>query len=86
MASQSLRPQTQKMGIIFHRDMCVGKNTAQSASVDFCRFAAKVCAQHTVNLLSEKPEVFRQSQKTPPLPKRRRRLWRGQVLDISMLV
>ena len=69
-ASQSSRPQTRKMGTIFHRDMCVGKNTAQQ----------------TVNLLPEKPEVFRQSQKTPPLPKRRRRLWRGQVLDISMLV
>lgn len=60
-ASQSSRPQTRKMGIIFHCDMCVGKNTAQQ----------------TVNLLPEKPEVFRQPQKTPPLPKRRRRLWRG---------
>ena len=37
MASQSLRPQTQKIQIIFHRDMCVGKNTSQAASVEFCR-------------------------------------------------
>ena len=27
----------QKIGIIFHRDMCVGKNTSQAASVEFCR-------------------------------------------------
>ena len=36
-ASQSLRPQTQKIEIIFHRDMCVGKNTSQAASVEFVR-------------------------------------------------
>ena len=36
-ASQSLRPQAQKIGIIFHRDMRVGKNTSQAASVEFCR-------------------------------------------------
>ena len=27
----------QKFQIIFHRDMCVGKNTSQAASVEFCR-------------------------------------------------
>ena len=27
----------QKIRIIFHRDMCVGKNTSQAASVEFCR-------------------------------------------------
>ena len=27
----------QKIQIIFHRDMCVGKNTSQAASVEFCR-------------------------------------------------
>ena len=26
-----------KFSIIFHRDMCVGKNTSQAASVEFCR-------------------------------------------------
>ena len=36
-ASQSSRPQTRKIQIIFHRDMCVGKNTSQTASVEFCR-------------------------------------------------
>ena len=34
-ASQSSRPQTRKNEIIFHRDMCVGKNTSQAASVEF---------------------------------------------------
>ena len=53
MASQSLRPQTQKMGIIFHRDMCVGKNTAQAASVEFLRRAQKLCARQAVSLLAE---------------------------------
>ena len=27
----------QKIGIIFHRDMRVGKNISQTASVEFCR-------------------------------------------------
>ena len=36
-ASQSSRPQTLKIGIIFHRDMRVGKNTSQTASVEFLR-------------------------------------------------
>ena len=27
----------QKIEIIFHRDMCVGKNSSQAASVEFCR-------------------------------------------------
>ena len=53
MASQSLRPQTQKIQIIFHRDMCVGKNTAQAASVEFLRPAQKLCARQAVSLLAE---------------------------------
>ena len=37
-ASQSLPPAGgKKIQIIFHRDMCVGKNTSQAASVEFCR-------------------------------------------------
>ena len=33
----------QKIGIIFPRDMRVGKNTSQAASVEFCRKATKLC-------------------------------------------
>ena len=37
-ASQSLPPAGgKKFQIIFHRDMCAGKNTSQAASVEFCR-------------------------------------------------
>ena len=53
MASQSLRPQTQKIQIIFHRDMCVGKNTSQTASVEFLRPAQKLCARQAASLLAE---------------------------------
>ena len=53
MASQSLRPQTQIIKIIFHRDMCVGKNTSQTASVEFCRKTAKLCARQAASLLAE---------------------------------
>ena len=53
MASQSLRPQTQKIQIIFHRDMCVGKNTSQTASVEFLRPAQKLCAGQAASLLAE---------------------------------
>ena len=53
MASQILRPQTQKIEIIFHRDMCVGKNTSQTASVEFLRPAQKLCARQAASLLSE---------------------------------
>ena len=59
-ASQSLRPQTQKIKIIFHRDMCVGKNTSQAASVEFLRLAQKLCAQQTASPLAEKTKFFRQ--------------------------
>jgi hypothetical protein len=44
-----------KIQIIFHRDMCVGKNTAQAASVEFWRCAPKLCSQQTASSLSEKP-------------------------------
>ena len=48
----------QRGGIIFSRDMCVRENTSQAASVEFCRKAAKLCAQQTAILLSEKPGGF----------------------------
>ena len=32
-ASQRFRPQAEKNKIVFHRDMRVGKNTSQAASV-----------------------------------------------------
>jgi len=40
--------------------MRVGKNTAQTASVEFCRYAAKLCAQQAANPLAEKTKFFRQ--------------------------
>ena len=52
------RPQAAKIQIIFHRDMCVGKNTSQAASVEFLRLAQKLCAQQTAILLSEKSKGF----------------------------
>ena len=48
----------QKIKIIFSRDMCVRENTSQAASVEFCRCAAKLCAQQAVSLLPEKTGVF----------------------------
>ena len=48
------------MGIIFHRDMRVGKNTSQTASVEFLRHAQKLCAQQAAILLAEKTKFFRQ--------------------------
>ena len=59
-ASQSSRPQTRKMEIIFSRDMRVRENTAQAASVEFLRPAQKLCAQQIERLLAEKPKIFRQ--------------------------
>ena len=50
----------QKIQIIFHRDMRVGKNTSQAASVEFLRPAQKLCAQQTASLLAEKSKIFRQ--------------------------
>ena len=52
------RPQAAKIQIIFSRDMCVRENTAQAASVEFCRKSAKLCAQQTVSLLSKNPKDF----------------------------
>ena len=49
-----------KIKIIFHRDMRVVKNTSQAASVEFCRKAAKLCAQQTAIPLAEKSKIFRQ--------------------------
>ena len=48
----------QRSPIIFSRDLCVRENTAQAASVEFRRFAPKLCAQQTAILLSEKSEGF----------------------------
>ena len=48
----------QKIQIIFSRDMCMRENTAQAASVEFCRKSAKLCAQQTASLLSENPKDF----------------------------
>ena len=56
----------QRSPIIFSRDMYVGENTAQAASVEFCRFAAKLCAQQPAILLSENLEVFSDSFKRAP--------------------
>ena len=52
------RPQAAKIEIIFHRDMRVGKNTSQAASVEFWRSAPKLCAEQTASLLSEKSGGF----------------------------
>ena len=57
-ASQISRPQTRKIKIIFSRDMCVGKNTSQAASVEFRRFTPELCAQQAVSLLSGKTGGF----------------------------
>ena len=59
-ASQSLPPAGGKLEIIFHRDMCVGKNTSQAAGVEFWCSAPKLCAQQTWGLLAEKTKFFRQ--------------------------
>ncbi len=52
------RPQAAKIEIIFHRDMRVGKNTSQAASVEFWRSAPKLCAQQTASPLTEKFSIF----------------------------
>ena len=54
------RPQAAKIEIIFHRDMRVGKNTSQAASVEFWRSAPKLCAQQAACLLAKKTKFFRQ--------------------------
>ena len=59
-ASQSSRPQTRKISIIFSRDLCVRENTSQAASVEFWCSAPKLCAQQTAILLSKTQRVFRQ--------------------------
>ena len=53
------RPQAAKIEIIFHRDMRVGKNTSQAASVEFWRSAPKLCAQQTASPLTENFQFFR---------------------------
>ena len=56
-----------KIKIIFSRDMCVRENTSQSASVEFCRYAAKLCAQQTASLLAENSSgIFASLKKDGP--------------------
>ena len=55
----------EKIQIIFSRDMCVRENTAQAASVEFCRKSAKLCAQQTASLSSEKSKGFFDSLRHP---------------------
>ena len=67
MASQSLRPQTQKIQIIFHRDMCVGKNTSQAASVEFVRLRRTNYARSRLQAFCRKnPKVFSTVKKALP--------------------
>ena len=56
----------QRSPIMFSRDLCVRENTSQAASVEFCRVAAKLCAQQTWGPLSEKPGGFFDSFKRAP--------------------
>ena len=56
----------QRSPIMFSRDLCVRENTSQAASVEFCRVAAKLCAQQTVSLLSGKTGDFSDSFKRAP--------------------
>ena len=48
----------QRIQVIFHRDMRVGKNTSQAASVKFLRSAQKLCAQQTANPFGRKIKDF----------------------------
>jgi hypothetical protein len=58
-ASQSSRPQTRKIQIIFPRDMCVGKYLS-GCQCGILPLAAKLCAQQAASLLAEKTKFFRQ--------------------------
>ena len=65
-ASQSSRPQTRKIGIIFHRDMRVGKNISQAASVEFCP-CGKIMRAADCKPFGKKIGDFCQIQKSPQL-------------------
>ena len=51
--------------IIFSRDLCVRENTAQAASVEFCRVAAKLCAQQTAIFVGKNRRVFPTVKRAP---------------------
>ena len=54
----------QKIEIIFHRDMCVGKNTSQTASVEFCRLRQNYARSRLQAFCRKNPEGF--STVSPP--------------------
>ena len=56
----------EKIKIIFHRDMRVGKNTSQTASVEFCRKRQDYARSRLQIPLAEKTKFFRQLKKYPP--------------------
>jgi len=62
-ASQSLRPQTRKIQIIFPRDMGVGKNTSQAASVEFCRLRQNYARSRLQAFWQKKRSFFARSKK-----------------------
>ena len=64
MASQSLRPQTQKMGIIFHRDMCVEKNTSQLQVWNFCARRKNYARSRLQTFCRKIPSEFSDSKKS----------------------
>ena len=58
-ASQSSRPQTRKVGIIFSRDLCVRENISQAASVEFVRLRRTNYARSRLQALCRKiPKEF----------------------------
>ena len=54
----------QKIEIIFHRDMCVGKSTSQTASVEFCRLRQNYARSRLQAFCRKNPEGF--STVSPP--------------------
>ena len=48
----------QKIGIIFHRDMRVGENTSQAASVEFCRLRQNYARSSLQSLWQKKQSFF----------------------------
>ena len=46
------------MGIIFHRDMRVGKNTSQAASVEFCRLRQNYARSRLQSLWQKNQRFF----------------------------
>ena len=50
----------QKIQIIFHRGMYVGKHSSHARISGILPLAAKLCVRQTWGLLAEKSEIFRQ--------------------------